>query len=237
MAVLIPERNTRTMDRLQIAALFDHTLLAPEARPEDVETLCGEAVEHGFWAVCVNPWMLPLAARLLSGHSPLPITVVGFPLGAVLPVSKAEETARAVDLGAAEIDMVLNLGALKAGLLAQVREDVAGVVRAAGPAPVKIILETCLLTDQEKRTACLLAAEAGAAFVKTSTGFSRGGATPGDVSLLRAACPAHVRVKASGGVKTPDQVRAMLAAGAERIGTSSSVSIISNWDESPKDRP
>jgi deoxyribose-phosphate aldolase len=217
----------------EAAARIDHTLLSPDAGPAGVERLCDEAVEHGFAAVCVNPWLLPLAARLLSGHAPLPITVVGFPLGADLAVSKAEETARLVSLGAAEIDMVLNVGALKAGEYGLVRADIAGVVAAAGNAPVKVIIEACLLTDEEKATACRLVAEGGAAFVKTSTGFSRGGATVEDIRLLRRAAPPHLRIKASGGIRTASQARALFAAGADRLGASASVAILREWDDAP----
>ncbi len=221
------------MTRQEAAARIDHTLLSPDAGPAGVERLCAEAVEHGFAAVCVTPWLLPLAARLLCGHSPLPITVVGFPLGADLAVSKAEEAARLVSLGAAEIDMVLNVGALKAGQSALVREDIAGVVAAAGDAPVKVIIEACLLTDEEKIAACGLAAEGGAAFVKTSTGFSRGGATVEDIRLLRRAAPPHLRIKASGGIRTASQARALFAAGADRLGASASVAILREWDDAP----
>ena len=214
----------------QAASLLDHTLLAPESRPEDIERVCAEAVEHGFYAVCVNPWLLPLAVRRLSGYAPLPITVIGFPLGANLAASKAEEAARAVDLGAAELDMVMNIGALKAGDTALVREDMAAVVRAARGVPVKVIIETCLLTDEENRAACALCTETGAAFVKTSTGFSKAGATVEDVRLLRQAAPPGLKIKASGGIKTPAQARAMIQAGADRLGTSASVAIVRDWD-------
>ena len=223
-----------------LAACIDHTLLKPDATPTDIETLCGQAVRHGFKAVCVNPWHLPLVVRLLRGQDqksgPLPITVAGFPLGASHTLIKAREAGLAVEQGAAEVDMVLNLGALKAGDTDLVRRDILEVVRVCGPAPVKVILETCLLSDAEKILACRLAVEAGAAFVKTSTGFSFvktstgfsvGGATEADVRLLRRAVGTDVGVKASGGIKTLDDALRMLAAGADRIGASASVQIIS----------
>ncbi len=222
-----------------LAACIDHTLLRPDATPADIERLCAQAVRHGFKAVCVNPWHLPLAVRCLRGSAPLPIAVAGFPLGASQTLIKAREAGLAVEQGAAEVDMVLNVGALKAGDMAQVRQDVFEVVRACGPAPVKVILETCLLSDAEKELACRLAVDAGAAFVKTSTGFAFvksgtgfavGGATEADVRLLRRVVDQSggpgVGVKASGGLKTLDDALRMLAAGADRLGTSASVQLL-----------
>jgi len=227
-----------------LAACIDHTLLKPDATPDDIERLCAQAVRFGFKAVCVNPWHLPLAVRCLRGQvmrsGPLPITVAGFPLGASQTLIKAREAGLAVEQGAAEVDMVLNVGALKAGDLAQVRQDVFEVVQACGSAPVKVILETCLLSDSEKELACCLAVDAGAAFVKTSTGFAfvksgtgfgPGGATEADVRLLRRVVDAvggpGIGVKASGGIRTLDDALRMLAAGADRIGASASVQMVS----------
>jgi deoxyribose-phosphate aldolase len=218
----------------ELAACIDHTLLRPEATPADIERLCAQAVRYGFKAVCVNPWHLPLAVRCLRGSTPLPITVSGFPLGASQTLCKAREAGLAVEQGAAEVDMVLNVGALKAGDLSLVRQDILEVVQACGPVPVKVILETCLLTDAEKELACRLAVDAGARFVKTSTGFSSGGATEADVRLLRRAVDQAAKqagaprlgVKASGGIKTLDDALRLLFAGADRLGASASVQMV-----------
>ena len=209
-----------------LAARIDHTLLKPEATVADIELLCAEAVGFGFKTVCVNPWHLPLAARLLRGGTSLAITVCGFPLGASQTLIKVREAALAVEQGAAEVDMVLNVGALKSGELTLARQDIFEVVQACGPAPVKVILETCLLTDAEKRTACQLAVDAGAAFVKTSTGFSHNGATEADVRLLRELVGPHVGVKASGGLRCLDDALRIISAGADRLGASASVRIL-----------
>jgi deoxyribose-phosphate aldolase len=209
-----------------LAACIDHTLLKPDATPADIERLCAQAVRFGFKAVCVNPWHLPLAVRCLRNSAPVAITVAGFPLGASQTLVKAREAGLAVEQGAAEVDMVLNIGALKAGEMALVRQDIFEVVQACGPAPVKVILETCLLTDAEKELACRLAVDAGAAFVKTSTGFASGGATEADVRLLRGIVGPQIGVKASGGIRTLDDALRMLAAGADRLGASASVRMI-----------
>lgn len=209
-----------------LAGLIDHTMLRPDATRADIEALCAEAVRHAFKAVCVNPSRLPLAVELLRGRGPLPITVCGFPLGAAQTASKAQEAALAVEQGAAEVDMVLNIGALKDGNAELVRRDIAEVVRACGAAAVKVILETCLLTDAEKELACRLAVEAGAVFVKTSTGFAKGGATEADLRLMRRVVGPGIGVKASGGIRTREDALRMLAAGADRIGASASVHII-----------
>jgi deoxyribose-phosphate aldolase len=171
--------------RADLAAHIDHTLLKPEATRADVQKLCQEAVQYGFYSVCVNPAHVATAARALSGSPVKVVAVVGFPLGATSPAAKAFETREAVRAGAREIDMVVNIGALKGGDLALVLEDIRGVVEAAKPHPVKVILETGGLTDEEKVIGCALAKCAGAAFVKTSTGFGPGGATTGDVALMR----------------------------------------------------
>ena len=210
----------------QLAGCIDHTLLRADATRASIALLCAEAITHGFKAVCVNPTHLPQAVELLRGQTPLAITVCGFPLGASQTAVKVAEASLAVEQGAAEVDMVLNLGALKDGDAAFVRQDIAQVVRACKGAAVKVILETCLLTDAEKELACRLAVEAGAAFVKTSTGFASGGATEADVRLMRRAVGQDIGVKASGGIRTNQDALRLLAAGANRIGASASVSII-----------
>lgn len=215
-----------TLSPAQVAACIDHTLLKADATAADIESLCAEAVRFGFQAVCVNPWHLPRAVACLRGEKPLAITVAGFPLGASQTLVKAREAGLAVEQGAAEVDMVLNLGALKSGQTDLARQDVAEVVRACGGAKVKVILETCLLTDAQKELACRLAVEAGAAFVKTSTGFSCGGATEADVRLLRRVVGPSIGVKASGGIRSLDDLLRMAGAGADRIGASAGVAIV-----------
>lgn len=212
----------------ELAALIDHTLLKPDATETMVRRLCAEARQYGFAAVCVNPVYVKLAAEELKGSPVRVATVVGFPLGATFTEVKVRETALAVAAGAAEIDMVIDLGALKDGRLRRVEEDVAAVVReaAAGGATVKAILETTLLTEEEKVTAARLAVAAGAAFVKTSTGFGPGGATVEDVRLLKQTVGDKAGVKASGGIRTAEAALAMVAAGASRIGTSAGVAIM-----------
>jgi len=211
-----------------IAALIDHTLLKPEASRADIEKLCSEAVRFGFASVCVNPWNVALAAELTRGSSVKVCTVIGFPLGATLPQVKIYEAEEAIKRGAREIDMVQNIGALKSGLDDQVEADIRGVVEAShrGGALCKVILETGLLTLDEKVRASLAAKRAGADFVKTSTGFASGGATVEDVALMRATVGSELGVKASGGIRSLEDVRKMVAAGATRIGASASVKII-----------
>lgn len=209
-----------------IASLIDHTLLAPQAGPGQVEQLCREATEYGFKAVCVHAWHVKRAASALQGSWVLPITVVGFPHGASLSAVKAFEAAQAVAVGALEIDMVLNAGALVSGDSEFVAQDIAAVVQAVPGVPVKVILETCLLSDEQKRLACVLAREAGAAFVKTSTGFGSKGATCEDVRLMRETVGAGMGVKASGGIRNLATALELIRAGADRIGTSSSVGIV-----------
>jgi deoxyribose-phosphate aldolase len=211
-----------------LAALFDHTLLKPEATREQVVRLCEEAATYRFACAMVNPAWASLAVSLLSGTG-IPVgVVVGFPLGASLSTTKRAETEALVTLGAKEIDMVINIGALKSGDHARVSEDIRGVVEIAHDAGaiVKVILETCLLTVQEKLLASELALQAGTDFLKTSTGFSSSGATPDDVAMLRGVAGTLCGVKASGGIKTLDHARAMLEAGANRIGASASVAIV-----------
>lgn len=208
-----------------LARRLEHTLLRPEASAADIERLCAEAREHDLLAVCLAPFRVPLAVRLLAGSRVFCVCVAGFPLGSQTTAAKAREAAEAAGAGAAEIDMVLNVGALKDRDEAAVAGDIAAVVRAAG-VPLKVILETALLTDAEKVLACRLAVDAGAAFVKTCTGFAGGGATVDDVALLRASVPPQVGVKASGGIRTRAQAEALLGAGAARLGTSASLAIL-----------
>jgi deoxyribose-phosphate aldolase len=210
------------------AGLIDHTLLKPEASRDDIRKLCQEAVRFGFASVCINPWNVPLAAELVRGSSVKVCTVIGFPLGATLSQVKIHEAEEAIKLGAQEVDMVLNIGALKSGVDDVVESDIRGVVEAAhcGGAICKVIFETSLLTVEEKVRAALASKRAGADFVKTSTGFSTGGATTEDVALMRAVVGSQIGVKASGGVRTFDDLKKMVCAGATRIGASASVKIM-----------
>ena len=217
-----------TLAPRDLAPFIEHTLLRPEATAADVDLLCEEAVGHGFCGVCVNPVHIARASRALAGQGPLPVCVVGFPLGATLTRVKAWEAGLVADLGAREIDMVLNIGAFRAGERALAGEDVAAVVRAAAGAPVKVILETALLTEPDIVAACRLAVEAGAAFVKTSTGFGPGGATVEAVGLMRQTVGPGIGVKASGGIASYAQALAMVEAGASRIGSSASLAIVSD---------
>jgi deoxyribose-phosphate aldolase len=216
------------MPNSDIARMIDHTLLKPEATADKIVKLCQEAREHGFASVCVNPFWVPVAVEQLTGSSVKACTVVGFPLGANTTATKIFEAGKALRSGAQEIDMVINIGALTGGDLPVVLADIRGVVEethAAGGI-VKVILETCLLTDAQKVAACKLCVEAGADFVKTSTGFSTGGATVEDVALMRNTVGPLMGVKASGGVRSYADVRKMMDAGATRIGTSSGVAIL-----------
>ena len=205
---------------------LDHTLLKADAKPEDILHVTDEAKEFRTASVCVNTCYAPLVAKALKGSGVKTCVVVGFPLGAMATAAKAQEAALAVREGAEEVDMVMNIGYAKAGLWSDVQADIAAVVAAAKPAIVKVILETCLLTNEEKVGACLAAKAAGAAFVKTSTGFSTGGATVEDVALMRKTVGPEMGVKASGGVRTREQAEAMIAAGATRIGCSSTRKIM-----------
>ncbi len=211
-----------------LAAYIDHTLLKPDATREQIDRLCDEAMQHRFASVCVNGAWVRRCAEVLGSSSVLVCSVVGFPLGAMATEAKVYEARRAIEDGACEIDMVLSVGALKSGLDGDVRRDIAGVAqvcRQAG-ARSKVILETGLLTDAEKVRACRLAMEAGADFVKTSTGFAKGGATVEDIELMRRTVGPAMGVKASGGVRDVQAARAMIAAGATRIGASASVEIV-----------
>ncbi len=212
----------------EIAAVIDHTLLKPDATREQIVALCSEARRFGFAAVCVNSYWVPVAFREL-GEGPVKVcTVAGFPLGACSTAAKVADAGEAVDNGAVEVDMVINIGALRGGDPATVRRDIEAVVEEChrGGAITKVILETSLLTDAEKEEGCLIARDAGADYVKTSTGFAGGGATVHDVELLRSVVGPRMGVKASGGIRTLDEVEAMLAAGASRIGASASVRIV-----------
>jgi len=215
-----------------LAQYIDHTLLAADATREQIATLCREAQEHGFYSVCVNSGQVPYAASLLTNGQVKVCAVVGFPLGAGLSDTKAFEAKQAIAAGAGEIDMVLNVGALKDGLLDQVGDDIAAVKQACGDVPLKVILETCLLDDAQKTKACEICRELNVAFVKTSTGFSRSGATLEDVALMRKVVGADVGVKASGGVRDYKTAIAMIEAGATRLGTSSGIAIISGAEAS-----
>ena len=209
-----------------VAPYIDHTILKPEATREELRKVCDEARQFGFATVCVNAANVRFVAQQLGGSGVKAIAVVGFPLGASTPSAKAFETREAIRNGAQEIDTVINIGALKSRDLALVHEDIKAVVDAAQKVPVKVIIETSKLERDEKVMACALAKAAGAAFVKTATGFGGGGATPEDVALMRSVVGPDMGVKASGGVRTIEDAEAVIAAGANRIGASSSVEIV-----------
>lgn len=217
----------------QLAKYMDHTLLKADATLDGIDRVVAEAKQFGCASVCVNPFWVPYVARLLDGSGVATCTVVGFPLGASSTASKVFETTDAIANGADEIDMVINIGELKAGHAELVREDIRAVAEAthAGGKLLKVIIECCLLTDDEKRLACLLCAEAGADFVKTSTGFSTGGATVADVALMRECVGPDFGVKAAGGIRTLADVYAMIEAGASRLGVSAAASILAELDE------
>jgi deoxyribose-phosphate aldolase len=206
---------------------IDHTLLKPETTADMIDKLCAEAKQYDFASVCVNPVWVKRSAELLKGTDVKVCTVIGFPLGANTPAVKAAETRDAIANGATEVDMVINVGALKSGDLELVKQDIAAVVEAAGGVLVKVILETGLLTEEEKVTACKLSVEAGADYVKTSTGFGPGGATVEDIALMRKTVGPNIGVKASGGVRDRASALAMIEAGASRIGASAGIAIVS----------
>jgi len=216
------------MQSSDLARLIDHTILKPEAKFAEIETLCEEARRYSFASVCVNPFWVTAAATALEGSIVKVCTVIGFPLGANRTETKVAEANLAVQQGAQELDMVLNIGALKSGIEQVVANDIRAVADAAhsGQAILKVILETCLLTDAEKELACRIAVDCGADFVKTSTGFSKSGATADDISLMRRVVGPEIGVKASGGIRTYDDALRMVAAGATRIGASASVAIV-----------
>ena len=214
------------MENINIARMIDHTILKPEATEAEIMELCKEAVKYNFASVCVNPSMVAKAATILEGTPVKVCTVIGFPLGATTTEVKAFETEDVIKKGATEVDMVINVGKLKDGNLEYVKKDIEAVVNAAkGKALTKVIIETCLLTDEEKVTACKLSKEAGADFVKTSTGFSTGGATASDIKLMRETVGKELGVKASGGVRSLEDAMAMIENGATRIGASASIAI------------
>ncbi|GAB3128268.1 deoxyribose-phosphate aldolase [Novispirillum itersonii] len=221
-----PAPNTADLTGPLLASVIDHTLLKPEATPGDIARLCEEAVRHQFKAVCVNALYLPEVARRLAGSAVAACAVIGFPLGAMPTEVKVAETRWVVAHGAQEVDMVIPVGLLKAGQLDAVRADIAAVKAACGDALLKVIIEACLLTDAEKVAACRLSAEAGADYVKTSTGFSSGGATVADVALMRQTVGDALGVKASGGIRTRETALEMVEAGASRIGASAGVSFL-----------
>ncbi|TDM19962.1 deoxyribose-phosphate aldolase [Macrococcoides canis] len=211
---------------MNLAKYIDHTALKPETTKAQIEQLAQEAREYGFMSVCVNPTHVQYAKSLLEGTDVLVCTVIGFPLGANTPAVKAFETKDAIDNGAGEVDMVINIGALKDKDYDLVAEDIKAVVEAAGDVTTKVIIETALLTDEEKVKACEIAKAQGADFVKTSTGFSTDGATKEDIALMRKAVGPDMGVKASGGVRSYEDVMAMIDAGATRIGASAGVQIL-----------
>ncbi len=233
------ERLTSTVGAIpqdaNLAKYIDHTLLKPDATPDQIAQLCFEARKHQFASVCINPAWVKLCAQLLAGSPVKVCTVIGFPLGATASEVKVFEARNAIEEGATEIDMVINIGALKARELEFVAQDIRSVVAAGHErgALVKVILETALLSDEEKTIACLLSKEAGADFVKTSTGFSSGGATVHDVALMRRAVGPDIGVKASGGVRTYEDAQSMIQAGATRIGASAGVKIIQGPSAKP----
>lgn len=211
---------------MDIAKKIDHTMLKADATTETITRYCKEALEYGFASVCVNSCQVPLVSSLLKGSEVKTCCVVGFPLGAMLTSAKAFEASESVKAGANEVDMVINVGAVKDKNWDFVRDDIKAVVEASKPAIVKVIIETCLLTDEEKVKACELSEEAGAAFVKTSTGFSTGGATVEDIKLMRKTVGDRLEVKASGGIRTPEFARDLVAAGADRIGAGNGIVLL-----------
>lgn len=217
--------NGSQMDR-ELAAIIDHTLLKPDASREQLIKVCDEAKQFSFATVCVNSSNIPLVARELKGSPVKPIAVVGFPLGAATSQAKAFEAREAIRAGAEEIDMVINIGALKSSDYKKVYDDINAVVEASKPHKVKVIIETAQLNNEEKVIACTLAKTAGAAFVKTSTGFGGGGATVEDIELMRRIVGSDMEVKASGGIRTKEDAQKMIQAGADRIGASASVAIV-----------
>ncbi len=211
---------------MNLAKYIDHTLLKPQADQTAIKTLCDEARQYGFFSVCINPYWVSFCKKQLAGSDVKVCTVIGFPLGATTTASKVFEAKDALKNGADELDMVINIGALKSGDYETVLQDIKAVRNAGENFTLKVIIETSVLTEQEKIKACELSAQAGADFVKTSTGFTGGGATAEDVRLMRAHVPANMQVKASGGIRTRQDFDAMVAAGATRIGASAGVKII-----------
>lgn len=221
------------LTRASLATYMDHTLLKPEATAADIDRIVAEARQYGTASVCVNPYWVARVAAGLAGSGVKTCTVIGFPLGATSTASKVAETRDATAHGAQEIDMVINIGELKAGNDDAVRSDISAVANAAhgAGALLKVIIETCLLSDEEKRRACELSVAGGADFVKTSTGFSTGGATTADITLMRETVGPELGVKASGGIRTLEAAEAMIEAGATRLGVSAAVSILEEVNE------
>lgn len=227
---MIKNKEDIILDKLTLAKHIDHTLLKPDGTEEELIKLCEEAKEHQFFSVCINPCNIEKAKELLKGTETKVCTVVGFPLGQMTTESKSFETKEAVFLGAEEVDMVINIGKLKDKDYDYVLEDIKAVVLAAGDVLTKVIIETCLLTDEEKVKACELAKAAGADFVKTSTGFSKAGATKEDIKLMRETVGSDMGVKASGGIRALEDAMTMIENGASRLGLSASVSIVNELD-------
>ena len=226
-----PKKDSKSKkSALDLASYIDHTILKPDATEAEITKVCQEAIDHNFKAVCVNSANVGLAAELLKNHNTMPIAVVGFPLGAAISASKAHEAKEAIKAGAREIDMVINIGALKARNYRKVLIDIQTVVDAAA-CPVKVIIETSSLNQDEKIIACAISKAAGAQFVKTSTGFGASGATAEDVSLMRRVVGDEMGIKASGGIKTREDILNMIEAGATRVGSSASVAIVSTADD------
>lgn len=211
---------------MSIAKMIDHTMLKADASEKTILRYCREAKEYGFASICVNTCFVPLVAKELKGSGVKTCCVVGFPLGAMSTSAKAFEAKQAVADGAEEVDMVINIGAMKDARFDFVKQDIETVVEASKPAIVKVIIETCLLTDEEKVKVCELSVEAGAAFVKTSTGFSTGGATVADVKLMKETVGDRAKVKASGGIRTPEDAKALIEAGADRIGAGNGIVLL-----------
>jgi len=234
---LIPVLRTLTSERVSfdtsLASIIDHTLLLPETTRQQIEQLCDEAKAYGFATVCVNPSYVEMCARRLNGSKVKVCTVIGFPLGATSSHAKALEATQAIKDGAQEVDMVINIGMLKSGEDSFVLSDIQSVVAVAKQHRVltKVILETALLNAEEKTRGCTLAKEAGADFIKTSTGFANGGATVDDIRLIRNAVGASMGVKASGGIRTHSQAQSLIQAGADRIGASLSVQIVTEYND------
>jgi len=215
----------------KLAKIFDHTNLKPEATKEDIKNLCEEAIKYNFGAVCINPTNIKIAKQFLNGTEVEICTVIGFPLGATLSEVKAFETRKAIEKGANEIDMVINIGAMKSGNYKLVEDDIAAVVQAAGGKLTKVILETCFLTNDEIIKACEISQKAGADFVKTSTGFGPAGAKVEHIKIMRQTVGESMGVKASGGIRDYETVRKIIEAGASRIGASSSIKIIEQYKQ------
>ncbi len=225
-------KNKDSVSYRELASIIDHTFLGANATEDDIKRVCREALSYGFASVCINPFWVRFASKLLRNSKVKVCTVIGFPLGANTPEVKVFETENAIDNGAEEIDMVINVSALKSGKYEEVKRDIEGVVKAAGPnVKVKVILETGFLTDEEKIKGSVLAMEAGAHFVKTSTGFGPTNATSHDVALIKKAVKGSLGVKAAGGIRSYAQAVSMIKAGATRIGSSSSVQIVQKMDE------